>query len=150
MMKLTEHFSFEELVNTSHAELATQNAKDALGYMKQLKYIASTLEEIRAVLGVPLRVTSGFRNNALNKLVGGSPTSGHTKGLCADIEPIGMEVLEAQKLIIANKDKCPSLKKCIVEIVRSKEWLHIETKTEKFQPTQFFVTTNGKTYTEVS
>jgi len=149
-MKLTEHFTFDELVRTSHTELAAQNAKDALGFMKQLKYIAGTLEEIRAVLNVPLVVTSGFRNNQLNKLVGGSPTSGHTKGLCADVEPIGMEVMDAQKLIIANKDKCPSLKKCIVEMVKGKEWLHIETKTERFQPTQFFVTTNGKTYTEVS
>ena len=148
-MQLTEHFSFEELTSTSHDELLESNRKIAEGYTKQLKYVAGTLEEIRAVLGVPLRVTSGFRSSQLNRLVGGSPTSGHTKGLCADVIPVGVDVVEAQKKIIANKDKCPSLKKCILEMVKSSEWLHVEAKTEANQPTQFFATTNGRTYTEI-
>lgn len=148
-MKLTENFTFDELTSTSHNELLEANRESAKSFMKQLKYITGTLEEIRAILGVPLRVTSGFRNNALNKAVGGSPTSGHTKGLCADVIPLGMDVVEAQKKIIANKDKCPSLKKCILEMVKGSEWLHVEAKTEANQPTQFFATTNGKTYTEI-
>ena len=146
---MTEHFTFNELTNTTHSELLESNRKIAEGYMKQLKYVAGTLEEIREVIGVPLKVTSGFRSSQLNKLVGGSPTSCHTKGLCADVIPIGVDVVEAQKKIIANKDKCPSLKKCILEMVKGSEWLHVEAKTEKAQPQQFFVTTNGKTYTEI-
>lgn len=148
-MRLTEHFTFFELTSTSHNELLESNRESAKAFMKQLKYVAGTLEEIRAVLGVPLRVTSGFRSSQLNKLVGGSPTSGHTKGLCADVIPLGIDVVEAQKKIIANKDKCPSLKKCILEMVKGSEWLHVEAKTEANQPTQFFVTTNGKTYNEI-
>ena len=148
-MKLTEHFTFDELTNTSHYELLEANRESAKAFMKQLKYTAGTLEEIRAVLGVPLRVTSGFRSSHLNKLVGGSPTSGHTKGLCADVIPVGVDVVEAQKKIIANKDKCPSLKKCILEMVKGSEWLHVEAKTEANQPTQFFATTNGRIYTEI-
>ena len=148
-MKLSDNFSFEELTNTSHYELLEANRESAKAFMKQLKYVAGTLEEIRAVLGVPLRVTSGFRNNTLNKAVGGSPTSGHTKGLCADIVPIGITVTAGFEIILAKKDECPSLKKCIIEKVRGSEWLHVETKTEANQPTQFFATTNGKTYTEI-
>ena len=147
---MTEHFTFEELTNTSNVELLEANRESAKAFMKQLKYVAGTLEEIRAVLGVPLRVTSGFRNNALNKAVGGSATSGHTKGLCADIVPIGISIEDAFDLILFNKDKCLSLKKCIKEKVSGSEWLHIETKTDKFQPTKFYTTNNGKTYTEVS
>ena len=147
---MTEHFSFIELVDSkSHPELVSQNMVDARGYEKQLKYTAYTLEEIRRVLGVPMKITSGFRNGVLNKAVGGSPTSGHTKGLCADFIPIGMEVNDAFELIQLNKDKCPSLKKCIYESVRWSKWLHIETKTEANQPQQFFTTSNGKTYTEI-
>lgn len=149
-MNLTEHFTFKELTNTSKGEYLAQNRADAEGYLKQLRYISATLEEIRAVLNVPLMVTSGFRNNALNKAVGGSPTSGHTKGLCADVQPKGMSVEDAFELIQFNKDKCPSLKKCIMEKVGGAKWLHIETKTERLQPTQFYTTSNGKTYTEVS
>ena len=147
---MTEHFTFEELTHTSHSDLLEANRESAKAFMKQLKYIAGTLEEIRAILEVPLKVTSGFRSNALNKRVGGSATSGHTKGLCADIQPIGMSIEDSFELIKFNKDKCPSLKKCIKEKVGGSEWLHIETKTEKFQPTQFYTTNNGKTYTEVS
>ena len=74
---------------------------------------------------------------------------GHTKGLCADFQPIGMDVNDAFELIQFNKDKCPSLKKCIYESVNGSKWLHIETKTEANQPQQFFTTNNGKTYTEI-
>ena len=147
---MSEHFTYTELTDSqSHPELVGRNMQDARAFEKQLKYVAGTLEEIRAVLGVPLRVTSGFRNNALNKAVGGSPTSGHTKGLCADFIPIGMEVNDAFAMIQNSRDKCPSLKKCIHESVRGSKWLHIETKTEASQPQQFFTTSNGKTYTEI-
>lgn len=148
---MSEHFSFMELTDsTSFPELVGQNMIDARGYEKQLKYTASTLEEIRAVLGVPMKITSGFRNGALNKAVGGSPTSGHTKGLCADFIPLGLDISDAFAMIQNSRDKCPSLKKCIYESVRGSKWLHIETKTEASQPQQFFVTNNGKTYQEIT
>ena len=147
---MSEHFTYTELTDSqSHPELVSQNMVDARGYEKQLKYTAYTLEEIRRVLNVPMKITSGFRNGALNKAVGGSATSGHAKGLCADIIPVGLNVSDAFKLIIENKAQCPSLKKCIIEKVRGSEWLHVETKTEANQPQQFFTTNNGKIYTEI-
>lgn len=147
---MTEHFSFNELTDSeNHPELVVANRVSAQAYLKQLKYVAATLEEVRAVLGVPMEVTSGFRNPALNKAVGGSPTSGHTLGLCADFKPMGMEVKEAFKLIKENKHLCPSLKKCIYENIKGAQWLHIESKTDAGQFTQFYTTTTGKTYLEV-
>ena len=148
-MKLTENFTFDELTSTSHNELLEANKESAKAFMKQLKYVAGTLEEIRAVLGVPMRITSGYRNGVLNKAVGGSATSGHTKGLCADFIPVGIEISHAFDMIQANKHKCPSLKKCIYESIGGAKWLHVETKTEANQPQQFFTTSNGKTYTEI-
>ena len=148
-MKLTENFTFNELTSTSHNELLEANRESAKAFMKQLKYVAGTLEEIRAVLGVPMRITSGYRNGVLNKAVGGSATSGHTKGLCADFIPVGIEISHAFEMIQANKNKCPSLKKCIYESIGGAKWLHVETKTEANQPQQFFTTSNGKTYTEI-
>ena len=147
---MSEHFTFLEMTDsTSHPELVGQNIMDARGYEKQLKYTASTLEEIRTILGVPMKITSGFRNGALNKAVGGSPTSGHTKGLCADFKPLGMDTDTAFGIIIRDKIKIPYLKKAIMEKVGCGKWIHIETKTEASQPQQFFTTSNGKTYTEV-
>ena len=150
MVRLTDHFTFDEMTDSrKFPELVDQNRRDALGFMKQLKYITGTLEEIREVLGVPMTITSGYRNGALNKAAGGSATSGHTKGLCADFQPIGLEISHAFNMIQANKSKCPSLKKCIYESINGSKWLHIETKTEANQPQQFFTTNNGKTYTEI-
>ena len=147
---MTTHFSFEELTNSeSYPDLVPQNMADARRFEKQMRYTACTLEEIRNVLGVPMKVTSGFRNVALNKAVGGSPTSGHAKGLCADFIPLGLDITDAFAMIQNSRDKCPSLKKCIYESVRGSKWLHIETKTEANQPQQFFTTNNGKTYTEI-
>lgn len=146
---MSANFSYEELTNsTSFPDLVNRNMIDARAFEKQLKYTAGTLEEIRAILGVPMKITSGFRNSALNKAVGGSPTSGHAKGLCADFKPIGLSVEEAYELIKSNINKCPSLKKCIYESIKGAKWLHIETKTEASQPTQFFTTSNGKNYIE--
>ena len=144
---MTKNFTFNELTHTSHSDLLEANRESAKGFMKQLKYVAGTLEEVRAVLGVPLRVTSGFRNNALNKAVG-SPTSGHTKALCGDSVP-RMDVKKAFEILLRNKDKLPSVKKIILESFGGAIWLHTEAKTEANQPQQFFTTNNGKTYTEI-
>lgn len=149
-MKITEHFTFEELTNSSrHPELVEKNRLDASNYMKHLKYIAGTLEEVRSILGCKISVSSGYRNNELNKAVGGSPTSKHMLGLCADIVPFNGTVEEAFNLLLANKDKLPSLRKCIIEGIKGKEWLHIQTKKEASEPTEFFSTNDGKTYTPI-
>jgi hypothetical protein len=43
------------------------------------------LDPARELWGAPLAVNSGFRCPALNKAVGGTPTSGHLRGEAADI-----------------------------------------------------------------
>ena len=149
-MNITPHFTFEELTNSSsRPDLVEQNRVDAQNVLKYLKYTASTLEELRAVIGEPLHVSSGFRNEALNKAVGGSSTSKHKLGLCADIIPASMNTSEAFKLIMENRDKCPSLRKCIIEGVKGKTWLHIQAKVDSLEPTTFFKTNDGVNYKEV-
>lgn len=58
--------------------------------MANLAYTAAVLERFREVLGVPLRVTSGYRSPAHNAEVGGAATSVHPQGLAADVVPVGM------------------------------------------------------------
>jgi uncharacterized protein YcbK (DUF882 family) len=43
------------------------------------------LDELRARLGTPLAINSGYRTAAKNAAVGGKPSSAHTKGKGADI-----------------------------------------------------------------
>ena len=147
--KITEHFSFYELTDSMrYPELVPQNRIDAMAYQKQLKYLAGAHEEIRAVLGVPLDMSSGYRNPKLNKAVGGSPTSGHTRALCGDSVP-RMDVKKAFDILLRNKDRLPSVKKVILESFGGAIWLHTEAKTEANRPQQFFTTSNGKIYTEI-
>ena len=148
-MQLSEHFSFNELTITSHESLQKSNRISAESFTKQLKYTAGALEELRTLLGVQLTVTSGFRMPALNKAVGGSVTSKHTHGLCADIIPVGITVNEAFEKIKANKNKLGSVRKVIIEGVRGKSWLHVQSKVLASEPTELFSTLDGQNYTKV-
>ena len=148
-MKLSKNFSFDELTVTSHTSLQKSNRTSAEPFIKQLKYTAGALEEIRELLGVPLTVTSGFRMPALNKAVGGSATSKHTQGLCADVQPIGISVNEAFEKIKTNRAKLDSVRKIIIEGVKGKSWLHVQAKVLASEPTELFATNDGKNYTRV-
>lgn len=46
--------------------------------------LAPGMERIRALLGVPVFITSGYRSPAVNDAVGGSPASQHKLGQAAD------------------------------------------------------------------
>ena len=48
-------------------------------------------EPIRAFVGGPIKINSGFRSAALNRAIGGSSTSQHCKGEAIDI-PVGSKV----------------------------------------------------------
>jgi hypothetical protein len=149
-MKISDNFSFDELTVTNHGILQDANRITAKGFLKQLKYTAGALEECRAVIGSPLKVTSGFRSPTLNKAVGGSPTSKHTQGLAADFVPYGlMSVKEAFDKLIANKDKLYSVRKVIIEGIKGKTWIHMQAKVAKEEKTQFFATADGKNFKEV-
>lgn len=53
--------------------------------------VDNILDPLRELYGKPIIVNSGFRCSELNKLVGGSQTSQHKKGLAADIRPVNKE-----------------------------------------------------------
>jgi putative chitinase len=46
--------------------------------------LADGLEQVRAVLGVPVNVSSGYRCAPLNNAIGGASNSAHVKGYAAD------------------------------------------------------------------
>jgi zinc D-Ala-D-Ala carboxypeptidase len=52
--------------------------------------LAQLLEGVRAELGVPLRVTSGYRSPDRNSTVGGAAHSQHMDGTAADFVPVGL------------------------------------------------------------
>ena len=87
-MKLTEHFTLEELTRSAtaarHGIANIPNQKQ----LQNLGHLAEMLERIRIAWGQPIIVTSGFRCEALNKIVNGSQWSQHKTGSAADIRTL--------------------------------------------------------------
>ncbi len=48
--------------------------------------VSDFLDPLRAAYGMPITVTSGYRCDALNRAVGGVPTSVHKLGWAADLQ----------------------------------------------------------------
>jgi len=85
MGDLSEHFSLHEFTNTSHTDLLEVNKKDAEQYIDNIKLVCTQLETLRNFICRPVIITSGFRNEALNRRVKGSKSSQHMTGSAADI-----------------------------------------------------------------
>ena len=51
--------------------------------------VNNVLDPLRSMIGRPIIITSGYRNQQLNELVGGSKTSQHLSGKAADIHVQG-------------------------------------------------------------
>lgn len=99
-MKLSEHFSLEELTHTDHREL-DNTPNDA--EMANLVRLAEFLEDVKNVLGgKPVMVNSAFRSKAVNDAVGSKDTSQHRVGCAADIRIPGMTPDEVVRAIIAS------------------------------------------------
>lgn len=81
-----KYFTINELCKSS---TATQRGIDNTPNQKvihNLKALTDNiLDPLREKYGKPIRVNSGYRCDALNKVVGGSKTSQHCQGLAADI-----------------------------------------------------------------
>lgn len=81
---LTEHFTLQELTFSSTAvRLAIDNTPSA-EIVAHLRTLAEGLERVRALLGHPMHIDSGYRCESLNAAVKGSKTSAHMTGYAAD------------------------------------------------------------------
>lgn len=116
---LSPNFTLEELTITNQRIDNTPDAKS----LNNLKALAVLLESIRSLVGAPIRVTSGYRSPAVNKAVGGSLTSAHSKGLAADINVKG---LTSTQLATKIRDSGLKFDQLILEFPNtSSTWVHI-------------------------
>lgn len=84
-MKLSENFTLEELcqTNTGLPNVPNTDEKIALKHL-----VENVLQPLRDLFRAPIIVTSGFRSEAVNRAVGGAPTSQHRKGEAADLDSV--------------------------------------------------------------
>ena len=94
------YFTIEEMcVSGSYPKLVEVPKKGTTIY-ENIQFTIDRLNVIRERWGGPIIVTSGYRNEKLNRAVGGSPTSFHRLGLAADIHPKSGNILDLAKTII--------------------------------------------------
>ena len=99
-MEFPQHFTLAELTYSGtglRRGLANNPNDEQVANLWRL--CAVLLEPIRALLGVPMHVNSGFRSPAVNAAVGGKANSAHLDGRACDFVPIGMSLAHAVDLI---------------------------------------------------
>ena len=83
-----KYFSIKELTASLKAtQLGIKNEPSKAVLVNLESLVLNILDPLRAAWGSGIIVTSGYRSGALNKAVGGSPSSAHRFGLAADIVP---------------------------------------------------------------
>jgi zinc D-Ala-D-Ala carboxypeptidase len=98
-MQLTLHFALEEFTLSSTALALGIENKPTPTHLKNLRELASQLEDVRALFDKVIEITSGYRNPKINAAVGGVPDSAHALGLAADFHVHGFHDLDAAKRI---------------------------------------------------
>jgi zinc D-Ala-D-Ala carboxypeptidase len=85
-MKISEHFTLEELTFSEvAARLGLDNTPSPI-VITNLGLVAAVMERIRTLLGDrPIVVHSGYRSPQVNEAVGGVVTSAHCHGLACDM-----------------------------------------------------------------
>ena len=81
---LSKNFALAEFIKPEEVREFRDHPMRAL-LEHRLTAVASTLQQVRDELGHALIVTSGWRSRQRNKAVGGSKTSDHPEGWCADV-----------------------------------------------------------------
>lgn len=118
-MMITEHFSWAEAVITQQRGVSNCITDGII--TSNVVRVANKLEKVRALLSVPLIISSWYRCTELNKIIGGARKSDHLTGSAVDfIAPQYGSPLEICKALAANKELI-GWKQLILEHT----WVHI-------------------------
>ena len=83
-MRLSRNHTLAELCFSETALRCGLDNAPPEELLPNLRRLAEGLEQVRALLGPALEVSSAYRGGALNEAVGGAPSSHHVLGWAAD------------------------------------------------------------------
>lgn len=97
-MKLTEHFTLEELTYTDHRQFDNTPDEEQAANLRRL---ARLLEDVRTLFNdKPLLINSAFRSKPVNDAVGSKDTSQHRLGCAADFRIPGLSPDQIVRVIV--------------------------------------------------
>lgn len=124
-----KYFSFQEFERSDTAtRYAIDNTMPEAARRNVAALVDNVLDPLREAWGKPITVTSGYRCQQLNKLVGGVATSMHLTGHAADIS--GGSHRDNEELY----KKAQALNLPYFELIGKKygfKWLHISWNPER-------------------
>lgn len=86
-MRLSKNLSVKEVTKSATAIKHGISNEPSIEHLENLKSIAENIfQPAREHFGVPIAVTSGYRSQELNNLIGGSSRSQHSKGQALDLD----------------------------------------------------------------
>jgi putative chitinase len=118
-MWTSKYFTLEEMTASNTAIRRGINNVPTGSAMQALAYTATRMDTVRALLGHPIRVSSGYRSPALNKVIGGSNNSAHTLGYAVDFTCPGYG---------SPKDICKAIMAANIQydqLIYEGTWVHI-------------------------
>ena len=127
-MKLSKNFSLAEFTESNTAiRNGIDNNPTAEHIHNLVELCENVLQPLRDRIGSSIRVTSGYRSEALNTAIGGSKTSDHSHGRAADIKLVINGVNISDELYHGIKAMGVPFKQLIWEFGDddTPQWVHI-------------------------
>ena len=151
IMKLTEHFSLDELLYSDTA--LTKNIDNTPNdeIVEHLRLLCvNILEPLRNAWGSGIKVRSGYRSKKLNAAVGGSNTSAHCFGWAADITPSNKKISEFKSFTMKwLKNNNIRFDQFINEFSGISQWVHIGLYNMSGEQRRQFLKYKNGVYTKI-
>jgi zinc D-Ala-D-Ala carboxypeptidase len=133
-MNLSPNFTLSEMTKS---EFALRNYIDNTPNEEQIQALMAlaqnVLQPVRDHFKRGVKCNSGFRAPAVNRAVGGSPTSDHCKGQAADIEIPGVSNYELAKWIVDNLKFTQVILEFYTQGVPDSGWVHVSYDPSKLK-----------------
>lgn len=123
-MNKPRYFELDEFLTSSTARQKSIENMPSWEVVEHLNELAIFLDGLREAWGSGIRITSGYRNEALNKVVGGVGNSVHMIGYAADIVPVNGE-FEKFVRFVESYLKGKDFDQLIIEKSKTSRWLHL-------------------------
>ncbi len=135
-MRISKNFTLAELTKSNTAtRLGISNVPDKEGIHKLRLLATELLQPLRNAVGA-LRVTSGYRSESLNKAIGGSNKSQHTKCEAVDLQFVKRGRMDNMRIFNAIINHAIEFDQIILEFggataekdSDNPDWIHISWK----------------------
>ena len=136
-MRISKNFTLSELTKSNTAtRLGVSNTPDKEGIHKLRLLATELLQPIRDCLSAPLRISSGYRSESLNKAIGGSNKSQHTKCEAVDLQFVKRGKMDNMKIFDAIINHALEFDQLILEFggatadkdSDNPDWIHLSWK----------------------